>query len=195
VANVRSLLLQDLHKPVQGRPDECNVDHGPLGEVVEVFFFLRRKVFALKIPCCPVFTHHFDCCFVSDVWKDTTDSPLVTILSRTPSPVDHMSLRMQLHLSTLSFFWSLFSSLGRQQENFFLRPRSSNRILVIVSLPLPRTEASHLTLRRRSSSSAVATAATMSFLSLVFFIMGMRLISLNFLHLNFFDHFVYLCTL
>jgi hypothetical protein len=25
---------------VQGRPDECNVDHGPLGEVVDVNFAL-----------------------------------------------------------------------------------------------------------------------------------------------------------
>jgi hypothetical protein len=38
---VRSLILQDLHKPVQGRPDEHIVDHGPLGDVIGEDFTLR----------------------------------------------------------------------------------------------------------------------------------------------------------
>jgi hypothetical protein len=61
--HVRSLLLQDLHKPVQGRPDEHTVDHGPLGDVIgedftlrieedqNSLFFLRRMDFCLKLTC------------------------------------------------------------------------------------------------------------------------------------------------
>jgi hypothetical protein len=39
----RSLLLHDLHKPVQQCPDECSIDNSPLGDMVGEDFTLQLK--------------------------------------------------------------------------------------------------------------------------------------------------------
>jgi hypothetical protein len=85
------------------------------------------------------------------------------------SPTDQDSLRRSQTFSTVSFFWPSFRSLGARQTNVFIRPRPSDWILLTVSYLWTRTEASPWTVCRRPSLTAVATAATMSSVSLFFF--------------------------
>jgi hypothetical protein len=139
-----------------------------------IFYFLRRMHFCLSRTCCPLFIQCFDCCLVSGMKKDTIDSSWVTILSKSPSPVDHVSFKMLLHLSHLSFFWSPISSLGTERVDLFTRPRSSERIMIIVSLLWPWTEASSQTVCRQPSSSSAATTVNLSYLSLFFFMLECR---------------------
>jgi hypothetical protein len=132
-------------------------------------FVIDAWTVALTGPFCPFLADCFECCLVSGVCKDTYNSPMVLILSRTPSPTDQVSSRRWLHLPTVSFFRPSFNSLGTQRMNFFPRPRPLDRILLIVSYLWPRTEASHWKVWWRPSSSAATTTATMSSVSFFFF--------------------------
>jgi hypothetical protein len=139
---------------------------------------------ALTGPGSPFFSHCFDCCFVSGVWKDTIDSSIVTILSNMALEWRRTIDKNASHVLTLSCFCLLSNSRGTHLADFLTNPSSWCKMEWMVLTDVLWTIESFLMVIRRSSCTVAATSATRAGL-LTFFCIRMPLVNSLLTSLNF----------
>ena len=100
--------------------------------------------------------------------KDTSNSSIVTIMLRINLVIHQITFKNELPWWAHSCFQAVDRNFGTQNADFFTRHRSSVRISWTIQKVRPCIEASSCTVKCKSSSTELATAARMSAVLLIF---------------------------